>query len=59
MRLPAKITDSTSGAVSASYTIDDTTASVKDDAATVANVINQILDAIRNLTKRLEAIENA
>ena len=55
MRIPGKITDSTTG--TASETCDDATASVKDDMATIASKINQLVDAVRSLDTRLAALE--
>ncbi len=49
--VPGKLTDSTGGA--ASQTLDDTTASVKDDMAAVAAKINQIVDCIDQIVKTL------
>jgi uncharacterized protein YoxC len=56
IRLPARIVDSTTGAASATNTIDDTTASVKDDLATLASVVNQLLDAVKDLSRRVEGL---
>ena len=58
IRLPATLTDSTGGSVSATYTIDDTTSSVKDDLAVIANVVNQLLGAIRALERRIADLES-
>lgn len=55
--LPATVIDSSTGAVSATFTIDDNTASVKDDTATLAAVINQMLAAMRSYEKRISELE--
>ena len=58
MLIPAKIVDSTTGSASATNTVDDNTASVKDDLATLAAVINHLIDVMQSIHKRLEGLEN-
>lgn len=56
MRVPGKLTDSTGG--TASETCDDTTASVKDDMASIILKVNDLIDTVIALAKRLEALES-
>lgn len=58
MKLPV-ITDSTTGAVSATFTLDDTTTSVKDDQATMIAIIELLKKALVEVHQRLEVLENA
>lgn len=53
IRLPIPITDSTGGSASATREIDDTTASVKDDLATLAAAVNDTHTLARALARRL------
>jgi hypothetical protein len=57
-RLPVTVTDGTTGSASATFALDDATASVKDDLATIAVVLNTLLDAVRGLERRMGELEN-